>query len=148
MILGVERVAYFAYGSNLLGEQMRERCPSAREEGLAVLEEHALVFDVKGAFRPGAVANVRATPGSTVHGRIWGITHEDLLALDVYERAYSRSSITVLILGGGPREVLIYQAPGGENSRPTTEYLELIRAGAAEAGLPENYRLGIGVAAG
>ena len=60
------QVLYFAYGSNLDGDQMRLRCPSARVEARAVLPEHAVTFSGFSHRWNSSVATVVLLPGGRV----------------------------------------------------------------------------------
>src|SRR5262245_26446365 len=52
------RMFYFAYGSNLDPEQMRERCPGHAVVGLAELRDHKLTFQLTSHDWGGGVASV------------------------------------------------------------------------------------------
>tara|TARA_B100000315_G_scaffold65392_1_gene59359 strand:+ start:3991 stop:4161 length:171 start_codon:yes stop_codon:yes gene_type:complete len=49
---------YFAYGSNLDNDQMKDRCPSAKDKGTACLKEHRLDFTRHSTRWDCAVADV------------------------------------------------------------------------------------------
>lgn len=51
---------YFAYGSNMNWDQMRERCPSSRFLGIAALPDHRLAFTRGSPKRGCGVADVVA----------------------------------------------------------------------------------------
>ena len=63
---------YFAFGSNLDPEQMRERCPAHRQIGVAVLRDHKLVFPIFSESWGGGVASLQLSHGNDV----WGVLHE------------------------------------------------------------------------
>ena len=92
-------VIYFAYGSNLDGSQMRERCPSARKVSKAVLHGYAIAFGGWSARWGGAVASIVPVRGSRVEGLLYRIAPEDLYRLDQFEGcpfAYERLTKVVL----------------------------------------------------
>lgn len=62
---------YFAYGSNMWREQMRERCPDHECLGVAVLKDHALCFPRSSPIRLCGVAGIAASPGAEV----WGVVY-------------------------------------------------------------------------
>lgn len=68
---------YIAYGSNLNKEQMRRRCPKAKDVGRILLPDYRLVF--KG------VADIVEAKGYFVPVGLWLITEECEQALDTYE---------------------------------------------------------------
>lgn len=76
---------YFAYGSNLDEDQMRERCPSAEALARAVLSDHALAFGGFSRRWGGAVASVVPAHGAQVHGLLYRIDDADLRVLDRFE---------------------------------------------------------------
>ena len=77
-------VRCFAYGSNLDAEQMRRRCPGAREVGEALLSGWSLWFGGPSRLRGGGVLSVR--PGSgEVRGVVYELPDEDLERLDRFE---------------------------------------------------------------
>ena len=60
---------YIAYGSNLAVDQMSRRCPGARIEGKAELQDWRLAFHPHATIRP--------EQGFTVPVLIWEITDND-----------------------------------------------------------------------
>jgi len=54
----------FAYGSNMNWNQMRERCPSSRFVGIAVLRDHKLAFTRESVNHGCGVADVVAEDGA------------------------------------------------------------------------------------
>src|SRR5262245_58639772 len=95
---------YFAYGSNLDPEQMRERCPRAREVGLAALHDERLVFPLFSPRWGGGVSSVQPAHSRTVWGVHYDLDETDLTALDGFEgfvapgsqhNVYDREHVTV-----------------------------------------------------
>lgn len=108
------RVLYFAYGSNLDDDQMRSRCPSAREVGRAVLGNHALTFGGFSHRWGGAVASVLRAPGGRVEGVLYQIDEGDVRALDRFEGhpfAYERVIKLVVDERGRRRRAALYRQP-------------------------------------
>jgi len=131
---------YFAYGSNMSGEQMRSRCPGARNPVIAVLDDHDWLLNRRG------VATVEPAPGRQVHGVLWDVSADDLAALDRWEgvpRYYRRSTMAVRT-STGTVDAEVYIDPvvdpisDPDHWRPG--YLDMIRRGAAERGLPEQWQ--------
>lgn len=88
---------YFAFGSNLCPEQMKRRCPGAREVGPATLAGHELAFG-RMAGRDDGVATVVPRKGSSVRGVLWSMTPRDVARLDGFEGhpgVYVRSPVVV-----------------------------------------------------
>jgi len=134
------RWRYFAYGSNMSGEQMRSRCPGANDPLNAVLDDHDWLLNRRG------VATLEPAPGREVHGVLWDVTADDLAALDRWEgvpRYYRRSTMAVRT-NAGSVDAEVYIDPvvdpisDPEHWRPG--YLDVIRRGAAERALPEHWQ--------
>lgn len=69
---------YFAFGSNLLIEQMAERCPTSLLEGTAILKDYRWIINTRG------VANIVYTPGRGhwVEGFVFLVNAKDERTLD------------------------------------------------------------------
>lgn len=76
---------YFAYGSNMDWQQMKERCPSARFVGVAVMRDHKLGFTRESTRRGCGVADAVAEDGRSLWGVVYEITDLDLSRLDISE---------------------------------------------------------------
>ena len=129
---------YFAYGSNLHREQMRRRCPGSRPIGPCQLPGFELVFR--------RVADIVPSPGNSVAGAVYSITKADELALDRYEGfrvkdpllgMYRKESFLAEI-GGETVEVMYYTMNEGAIASPSDYYLDVIREGYRNWGLPNN----------
>lgn len=138
---GVTR--YFAYGANMSGRVMRDRCPGARPLGAACLSGYELVFSLPSSRWGGFVADVRPAPGRCVWGVLWELGDEDLRRLDGFEGVaagrYRREAVTVT-WQGKPVSALCYRvsSPVGEG-KPSPRYRHTLLEGAREHGLPHSY---------
>jgi cation transport regulator ChaC len=147
-------VLYFAYGSNLDPDQMRERCPGHRVAGLATLPDHRLTFPRTSETWNGGVASVQLAHGQSVWGVLYEVGAEDLARLDAYEgfrspgnphNAYERETVTVDLLrpadGSIPRRVraFTYVAQPANPAPPSRRYLDAILKGARHHGLPQEW---------
>ncbi len=65
---------YFAYGSNLDLEHMRERCPWSEPICAARLRRHCLAFAGHSALWEGGVATLVADPVGTLDGLLYALT--------------------------------------------------------------------------
>jgi gamma-glutamylcyclotransferase (GGCT)/AIG2-like uncharacterized protein YtfP len=145
---------YFAYGSNLNPDEMRERCPSHHVVGMAALADHRLAFPRNSERWGGGTAGLEHAHGETVWGVVFELSDEDLASLDVVEgfkgagdqhNVYDRELITVDVKrpddGSVPRRVRAYTffARPSNPSPPGRRYLETILAGARHHRLPEEY---------
>lgn len=135
---------YFAYGSNLWMDQMRERTgvsyTGERAPRIAHLADHRLVFQHLAEGEP-AFANILSS-GAGVVGVVYRCSHTDLERLDRYEGGYDRQAITVTDARGEVLPATAYVVGNSQAIRfgkPSTEYLEKIITGARQHGLPKQY---------
>ena len=145
---------YFAYGSNLDPEQMRQRCPGHRVVGLAELRDHRLTFPLTSHDWGGGVAGLAVAHGESVWGVVHELTEADLASLDRYEHfvgpgdqhnLYDRETVSVQLVraddGSFPRRLRVwtYVARQANPSPPSRRYLDAIIEGARHHRLPDDY---------
>lgn len=127
---------YFAYGSNMDRAHMARLCPQAEALGLATLKDHRF-FVAHGGY--GSVAPKR---GSDVHGVLWRISAQDLVALDGYEAIgdglYQHAMIPVQHDGKLLR-VLLYVANDARPASPSVQYRDAVLKAARDWSLPDEY---------
>ena len=87
---------YFAYGSNLDADQMRERCPSSACLGGARLAHHRLDFTHFSRRWRGGAADVVRDHAAHVWGALYRLDLDDLRRLDRFEVGYDRIDIRVV----------------------------------------------------
>ncbi len=140
---------YFAYGSNMCREQMRQRCPDHEHVGVAVLPAHALCFPRTSPVRNCGVAGLIEKAGAEVWGVVYRLNDRDLATLDRREgydptkspqvNRYTRQPVRVL-MGGKALDCFTYVArPEPGTHVPSAAYLATIILGAEENGLPARY---------
>ena len=143
---------YFAYGSNLDWEQMRQRCPSARFVCVAKLDGYRFGITRESTTRRCGVANCVPDEGSEVWGVVYEIDDIDIGALDNSEgyrpgrprekNAYVREERHVYRDGAmdDPLAVEVYFGiPKGDPSPPSGDYMRLVIDGALNWHLPQRY---------
>ena len=135
----VNRMNYFAYGSNLNRKQMLERCPDNKPKFIATLHHYKLVFVGWSRQWRGGVASIRPFRGERVLGAIYEVSDRDLRRLDSYE-GYpgnaNRLNVTVFTENGEPIEAITYiKARQPEETPPSPEYLSIIQQGCRDWGL-------------
>lgn len=141
-------IQYFAYGSNLLTERLRARCPSARARQVAWADEYALAFCKKSQDGSGkATLSSCPTAGCPVFGVVFDLDECELSELDKAEGAgkgYDRiDDFQVHITGcREPLRAVTYIANVASidpDLKPYDWYLKLIVAGARQHELPPRY---------
>lgn len=136
---------YFAYGSNLHPERLRERVPSSRALAVAELDGHLLRFHKRGRDGSGKCSILPSgRPRDRVFGVVYRMAAAELTDLDRAEGlgvGYLRVELTVRT-DGTPRPVFSYRAQDEHTDAalaPFTWYRELVLTGARHHGLPADY---------
>jgi hypothetical protein len=145
-------IQYFAYGSNMLTERLRARCPSAKARGVARADNHALAFCKKSQDGSGK-ATLSSCPddGCRVFGVVFDLDECELPELDRFEGAgkgYDRIDGFQVHMADSPEplSVVTYIASPAvidPNLKPYDWYLKLVVAGARQHRLPLHYIVGI-----
>ena len=133
---------YFAYGSNMSHQQMKERCPGAKFLFRAKLDGYLFQYDGRSQKRKGAVANVVLGGDGAVWGGVFEINADNLSALDCYEgypNSYNRTDLDTKDNKGTTYKAIVYFRTGKDLGRPSEVYREIILRGAQDCGLPEEY---------
>lgn len=130
----------FSYGSNLLSARMRERVPSARVVGSAVLRGHVLRWHKAGQDGSAKCDIVHsADVGACVHGVVYEIDIAEKPGLDRAEglgAGYDEKQVCVSTAAGA-LDVWVYHATRIDAAlAPFCWYRALVVAGAREHGLP------------
>lgn len=144
---------YFAYGSNMHSDQIKERCPSAKLIGKARLDNYQLAFTRKSVKNwPGCgVADIVPAEGKLVWGALFEIGDQDIPALDRLEgyragrksNAYERIAVTVLkdgdLSGATSAQTYVVCERIEPNPLPHRDYLARIISGAEWIKAPAGY---------
>ena len=141
---------YFAYGSNMDWQQMRDRCPTARFVGVAALRDHRLAFTRRSIKRGCGVANVVPVEGQVVWGAVFELDDRDIGRLDAAEgyrlgrikNSYRREERHVFRDGDDKQPLaaaVYFGEPQEAPPLPNQDYKNLILVGARRWGLPEVY---------
>lgn len=129
-------IDYFAYGANLQEAEMAVRCPGARPGREAVLADHRFYIMEEGW------ASVAPETGSSVWGRVWKITEDDLEALDLYEgiaeRLYVRTARRIAI-GDSSVIAQVYLGVNRAEGAPQPGYLTPIVESLRQLPIPTSY---------
>ncbi len=153
-VLIMNEVKYFAYGSNLRLDQMRDRGVNVKKSQRAELPEWKITFPIYSEGWGGGVADIVPDSKERVEGVVYTIEEESLRNLDHYEGRelkdgrefgmYRRQYIPVSIEGKW-KTVLTYVVNLAVEEKkerylsPSKKYLETIIIGAREHGLDSDY---------
>ena len=128
---------YFAYGSNMLPEQMHERCADAKRVGSALLPGYRFVINQRG------VATIVKDSSSVCRGGVWRISEWDERLLDQYEGVgrgcYRKVRVPVQLRNGRFVDALTYIDWRTSRGIPREGYLLRVVAGALSFKLPTDY---------
>jgi sulfite reductase (NADPH) flavoprotein alpha-component len=136
---------YFGYGSNMNATSLRHKGVVPKETVRGTLPDWQLVFNVTHWFRhEGGVGNIVPRSGAVVEGLVHTFDDEMLAKLDRVESygvGYDRIPVEIQT-AAGPVQALTYVGlPGYLDDRclPTQRYKNILLAGAADCGLPDDY---------
>jgi gamma-glutamylcyclotransferase len=135
---------HFAYGSNLSTAFIRRYCPSAQFVMRAQLPNFTVQFRHHSDEYGGGISSVIEAPGDMVHGVIYEIDEDELVALDILESVpqgqYRRDAFQVLGEDGEWHLADLYRVsnPSGPHT-PSKEYVGYMVAGAKEHHLDPEY---------
>lgn len=139
---------YFAYGSNLMADEMLRTVPNAVPEGVAFLPGYRLVFDKHSTSRGGDAASIEKSLAQVLWGFLYKVPVEDEGALEKREHGYVERCVRVWHVdaiddcdSGQQVDAFTFVAKDRceDACGPTEDYLELVIAGARSRGLPDDY---------
>lgn len=141
----MNKILYFAYGSNMLSRRLRarSRTPSATTVGIGFVAGRRLTFDKVSTDGSGKCdAELTSTPTDKVYGVLYEIDPAEKPSLDRVEglgAGYREEPVTV-VTGSGTRDAITYVATAKEPAlRPYDWYKALVVAGAVEHELAAAY---------
>lgn len=116
---------YFAYGNNIIKEEMYRRCKNAKFIAKSLLKKFKFIINSRG------VATIISDNNSIVEGILWEINPEDLDVLDKYEGVnlgyYFRKYLSVVNEDTNDEyNVIVYMATDETIGVPLRDYLERI----------------------
>lgn len=140
-----EPIIYFAYGSNMSTARLRERMPTCEPLGIATLPGHTLRFHKRSRDLSGKCNALATGDDHAVIGVLFSFDPAERGKLDKAEgvgNGYEHATVTVINDMGRQVKVLTYLASStaiDDDLRPYGWYKDLVLAGCAEHGLPEDY---------
>ena len=128
---------YFAYGSNMNQERLKERGVEFENPRSAILRDYILKFNkINSKVENAGYANIEASAGSIVEGILYEVTEDGLKSLDKYEGVgsgdYCRKEVEVFTKDNKPHLAITYIACPEkirDNLKPTKEYLNHLLKG-------------------
>lgn len=144
ILIRMEEILYFAYGSNMSTRRLRHRVPSARVVDTAALAGHRLAWHKKGADGSGKCDIPAAREDNVVYGVLYSIDPAHKPRLDRVEglgTSYEQKYVDLWCLGrGAPATALTYYALRIEPAYvPYDWYRDHVLIGAREHALPGHY---------
>ena len=137
-------VTYFAYGSNMLSKQMKNRCSSFKKIGIGFLRDWEFEYDggEKEDWEDKPVGNIVKSPGAEVWGVLYKIGTKELKQLDMFEhvpRDYYHIKVTVIDKNDNLVRAIAYSRLPKKIGNPSEKYLKTVIEGAIENKLPNGY---------
>ena len=125
---------YFAYGSNLNHQQMKNRCSGSKFIKKHILSGYELCFSHKTNHTVYGHANIIKNKKSKVNGALWNITKNDEIELDGYEGVdYNYYQKKYFTFKG--KKILVYIQKVYYFQKPNSTYLHTIIEGYKDCGL-------------
>ncbi len=140
-----EEVYYFAYGSNMLNEQMSDRVSGSIPVGPAKLSGYKVFFNIPGTIFKNSVCNIVHDEASEVWGVLYRVKQTEFLKrMDFYEGVahgeYDRKKVNVTLLNGEKVTAFTYfNKIHAEEAGPSLVYLDIMLRGAKQGKLPKEY---------
>jgi len=135
-------VLYFAYGSNMKTQRLKDRVGEVDVIETAELKNHCLTFNKLSNDGSGK-ANIEPKEGSSVEGVIFSLTEEQIKKLDCLEEGYIRVKTSVVKFDNNTVMVQVYIANPDKIRRgldPKREYLQYLIDGTEEHNLSNHYK--------
>ena len=135
---------YFAYGSNMSTDYIRDYCPSARFLQRAFLPNFHIEFRRYSKDLEGGISSIIEAPGELIKGVLYDVDEKELLAMDILEDVpqdvYRRDPFLVLGEDGQWHRADLYRVshPAGPYT-PSRKYVDFMVAGAKEHGIDPEY---------
>jgi hypothetical protein len=143
------KTLYFAYGSNLMKDQMRQRCPGSVPVARAELPGWRWLIGERG------FATIAPSAKATVYGALYELTERDEARLDISEgvaagcygkfilevavrdRAKVKAVNRAKLAASHPVRALVYIDPRVRRGEPSADYLRRCVQGADKWNLPD-----------
>lgn len=127
---------YFAYGTNMDRERMKNRCSSAKVISWAEISNYKFILNSRG------VATIVPVKDSKVYGVVYEIDQKCLESLNIHEGVpdlYTREKVKVVDNHKNKVEAIVYIATDSVEGQNLRGHLEIILKGAEDNKLPTGY---------
>lgn len=135
---------YYAYGSNMSSDYIRDYCPSARFIMRADLPNFHIEFRRYSENLVGGISTIIESPGEMIKGVMYDIDEKEIIALDILEDVpqgiYRRDKFLVFGEDGHWHHADLYRVanPAGPY-KPSKKYVDYMVAGAREHKIDPEY---------
>lgn len=135
---------HFAYGSNLKIEFLQSILPSAKFLMKAYIPNAQIQYNFWSKIQQAGISNIMHVPGEMVHGALFEVDEQEMVALDTMEGMYIGDYLrkTFLALGEDsnwyPAELYQVIDPQGP-FKPSESYVKGMLEGAMELQLAPDY---------
>lgn len=155
--LGLQRVFYFSFGSNLTDGriQANNRAPSALCIDRGYIKDFEICFNLLGNLDEGAsggIANIRKYAGRNAYGALYLIDLDDFERLKNREEQMGYNTLEMEInkrgFGKTTANVFVADTDDQRHYAPTDEYAAFITEGMRTQGFPEDYQNAINMLMG
>lgn len=130
---------YFAYGSNMNHDQVKERCSNFIFVKRVFLKGYRFVYDRNSKKRAGPVANILTSRYRTVYGGLYEINKDNLESLNGHEKNYKIASVNVKDEESNSYEAVVYLRDKQKRGKPNELYRKIVIKGAKDYGFPSEY---------
>ena len=129
---------YFAYGSNLNHQQMKNiRCLGSKYLKTIFLKDYKLLFCHPNKLNKFGYANIIKKKGSKVPGAIWEITKKHEKILDGYEEFPNSYQKKYFYLNG--KKIMFYSMNKCFIKKPPKSYVSTIKEGYKDCNVDAKY---------
>ena len=136
---------HFGYGSNLSIKSVQEDLnPNAKYVMKGFLPNYEVSWPMWSETEQSGYSGIMEAPGDMVHGVLYEMTEQELIAMDnledCYKGDYRRETFLVLGEDGKWYEAELYRVIDPQGPfRPARSYVEIMLEGARELGLDSEY---------
>ncbi len=131
-------IYYFAYGSNMSKEQMRNRGVSINTAVRCKLPGYRFLYN-KESIDGSSKANIEKDNESVVHGVCFLLDQKPFEMLKGFEKGYTVLPVTAIDMDENPIDAETFISESTCAKEPQNAYVKTIIKGALEHNLPESY---------